>query len=94
MASGGLAISDEQILQFTPVLQGALEQGASPEEFAAQFVESVGPVMAKQIGATITPERIAAAIQRQPGGSQNPLVRRNGQKFLRELWDAVKRAAG
>lgn len=92
-ASGGMVISDEQILQFTPVLQGALEQGASPEEFAVQFVESVGPVMARQIAATITPERISAAVQRQPGGSQNPLVRREGQKFLRELWDAVKRAA-
>jgi hypothetical protein len=93
-AAGGMVISDDQILQFTPVLQGALEQGASPEEFAVQFVESVGPVLARQIAATITPQRIATAVQRQPGGSQSPLVRREGQKFLRELWDAVKRAAG
>lgn len=89
-----MSISDEQILQFTPVLQTALEQDANPEEFAEQFVESVGPQMARQIAASITPQRIAAAVQRQPGGSQNPLVRRDGQKFLRELWDSVRKIAG
>jgi len=90
----GFSISDEQILQFAPVLAGAFEQGASPHEFAAQFVEDIGAPLARQIAASITPERVAAAIQRKPGGSQNPLVRREGQKFLRELWDAVKKAAG
>lgn len=83
-------VSVEQAAQFRAMLEAALAQGKNPAELAAEIKASVGPQMAAAIAGSITPEAVVAALQQMPDGAQSPLVRREGQKFLRELHEALQ----
>jgi hypothetical protein len=87
-------ITAEQILGMKPQLESAIASGMTPDEVAEDLIGQVGPEMALGIARMVSVERIASVVQQSPGGAQSPLVRRDGQKFLRELWQAVVRRAG
>jgi hypothetical protein len=85
-------ISDEQILHFAPVLTQAYEENADPLDFAADFIEQAGPAMARTVASSLTPARVGAVLAKQPGGVSHPLARREGQRFLKLIMDAVLKA--
>ena len=66
----------------------------APEEVAQGFVAQLGPQNVAQIVATLSADMIIAAILAMPDGMTSPLVRREGQKFVRDLWEQMKRHAG
>lgn len=74
------AITDEQIMQFVPVVeQWFSEQAASPEDYA-RHAATQAPIL-KVLAHSLTPEAIAAALRRN-GHGLSPLIRRDGQRFL------------
>lgn len=89
---GGMpsGVSAEQAAKFRMMLEAALAQGKNPTELASEIKASVGPQMAAAIAGSLTPEAVVAALQQMPDGAQSPLVRREGQKFLRELHEALQ----
>jgi hypothetical protein len=86
----GVQASADQIGQFRALLESALAQGKDPVELANEIKASVGPQMAQAIGQSVTPESVVASLQQMPDGAQSPLIRREGQKFLRELHQAMQ----
>lgn len=89
-APGAGMVSPEQMMQFRVMLEAALAQNKNPAELAEEIKSSVGPQMAMAIAASVTPEAVVAALQQMPDGAQSPLIRREGQKFLRELHQALQ----
>lgn len=79
----------DQIGQFRALLESALAQGKDPTELANEIKASVGPQMAQAIAQSVTPESVVVSLQQMPDGAQSPLIRREGQKFLRELHQAM-----
>jgi hypothetical protein len=73
-------VSDEEILQFAPVVEEWLaKQEASPEDYARHAAVQL-PIL-KAYAPVLTPEAIAAAL-RKNGKGLSPLIRRDGQRFL------------
>lgn len=87
-------VDDAQLAHWKTVLEGALAAGVPPDLFAQQFVQEVGPQMAAYIHANVSPERIIQVVQQQPGGAQSPIVRRDGTKWLRQVWAKVGQFVG
>lgn len=83
-------VTDDQIIEFSEMFRGALSQGASPEEFAQNMLTQLGPLMAGSIVREIPLKRVSTVLQAAPGGDKDPLVRRDGQKFLTKVWELVK----
>ena len=78
-------IPTEMIVQFAPVLEQALSSGAPIEEIAQELVGLLGPANLAQVVNGLKPERVVVELQKAGKGS-SPLVRRQGQQFLRDLW--------
>lgn len=89
-ATGGADVSAEQILALVKVFEQAYATDEPPAAFAQGLVQQIGAPMAKQLLAGLSVERVVATIQASPGGAASPLVRRDGQKFLRAVWQAAK----
>ena len=83
-------VAPDQLGQFRALLESALAQGKDPAELAAEIQQNVGPQMAQAIAQSVTPEAVVANLQQMPDGAQSPLIRREGQKFLRELHHAMQ----
>ena len=78
-------IPTEMIVQFAPVLEQALASGAPIEEIAQELAGLLGPANLAQVVNGLKPERVVVELQKAGKGS-SPLVRRQGQQFLRDLW--------
>jgi len=83
-------VPDHQLLQFQPLFESALKQGASPEEFADHCMTQFGLQNIVAITQLVSPERVIATLQRS-GQASSPLCRRDGQKFLRETFVLLRR---
>jgi hypothetical protein len=88
-AAGVGGVPPDQLAQFRGLLEGALAQRKNPADLAAEIRASVGPQMAAAIAASVTPEAVQASLMQMPDGASSPLIRREGQKFLRELHQAM-----
>lgn len=84
-----LQIPDEQILMFRPVFEEALSKKMPPEEFAQALMQEHGRDIVVAIGASLSPARITGAILKQPDGPRSPLVRKDGQQYLKAIFAAV-----
>lgn len=89
--ANNMNISDEQIIEFSEMFRSALSQGASPEEFSDGILQQLGPMMTGSIVREIPVERVTTVLQGTPGGDKDPLVRRDGQKFLKNVWEIIKK---
>lgn len=78
-------IPTEMIIQFAPVLEQALASGAPVEEIAHELIALLGPANLAQVVNGLKPERVVVELQKAGKGS-SPLVRRQGQQFLRDIW--------
>lgn len=89
--AAGIPISDADIVKFAPDLEavfGRAVKGQTVEELAALAV-SINPGITL-VAPSLTPERISTAL-RANGLHTSPLIRRDGQRFLRDFRDAVLR---
>jgi len=89
MGAGGMNITDDQIHDFSKMFRSGMEEGATPEEFAEDLVTQLGPAFAGSIAREIPLERVTSVLAAGPNGQTDPLVRRDGQKFLKSVWDLV-----
>lgn len=88
--SSGMNVSDEQILQFSEMFRQAFTQGGQPVEFAEEIIAQMTPIMAGAIVRDIPVARVTGVLQAAPTGDSDPLVRRDGQKFMAKVWELVK----
>jgi hypothetical protein len=88
---GELSMDDQ--LRVRQFMEAAIEQGVAPKAFADQVVAQVGTAQAQALMAALNPETITEMVMRSPSGIQSPLVRREGQKWLRATWVALEKAA-
>lgn len=87
---GGIELDDSQIQEFSGMFRDAFEKGAPPEEFADGIIEQLGPVMSGKIVRDLSLSRVTKALQAAPNGESDPLVRREGQQFLKKVWAVVE----
>jgi hypothetical protein len=92
---GGVVISGEMIVGAAPQLEQALAAGIPASIVAEQFVPSLVQQLGKENTAlliqALSPERVVQELQ-NAGLGASPLVRRAGQRFLRELNDECAKA--
>jgi hypothetical protein len=89
-----LSLPKEQLAQIRLALEGAFEQAESVDEVAQSFIQQLGAPTIGQVVANISAEQVIATVQAQPDGATSPLVRREGQKFVRALWESLKQRVG
>lgn len=83
---------DQNILQAGPLLLGHYEAKSPPVALANQLFQA-NPAEVHQLLAMISsPERISQAFLRQ-AGPNHPLARRDGKKYLSEIYSELKRLA-
>jgi len=83
-------ISDEQILQFAGDFREAFEAGKTPEQLGEEvFQQAGGPLVMRTILASLSVERVLSVLQSSEDGDSDPLVRRDGQQYLKALWEQL-----
>jgi hypothetical protein len=85
-----MTITDDQILQMRPLLEAAFTEGTAPEQFASEISEGVDPGLIQAMASVVTPERITSALTKAEGGSRSPLVRRQGQQWLKGVFSSIR----
>ena len=86
----GAEIPDAQILAFREMFEAAFKANANPAEVAQHLIGQVGVPTMTNLLTMVDPQRINAALQRG-GYSTSPLVRRDGQKYLRAIWSNLRK---
>jgi hypothetical protein len=89
-SGAGSTITDDQIVQFSSLFRDALTQGATPDEVGDKLVKDLSPVMAKAIVQELSITRVFNVLQSAPNGDADPLLRADGQQFLKKIWESVK----
>lgn len=87
-------VPDEQILALRPVFEDAFNQRISADQFAEDLIAESGADLVRQIVAVLTPEAITAALTKSPEGARSPLVRREGQQWLKAIFVSVRKRVG
>jgi hypothetical protein len=91
---GTLRFTNEQVLEFRPLFEAALKQGASPTEVADYLVRTYNRERVAKVLPFIEPGYLLNVLQ-ENGFDRSPLCRRDGQKFLRETYAVLQqRCAG
>lgn len=86
-APPAVQVSDEDILRFAPTLEEWFgDDKTPPEVYALQYL-ALDPNL-RLVATSLTPEAVATALQRH-GRGRSPLVRRDGQRFLKRFRDAI-----
>lgn len=75
-------VTEQQVVQYSSLFSDAFSQGATPEEFTQHIVQGFGPDMVRQVARSLQPEQVIEILNRN--ASESPLLRRAGQKFLRD----------
>jgi len=86
-AVAAIQVSEADILRFAPTLEAWLVDGKVPPEKYAEQVLQADPHI-RLIAPGLTPEAVAAVLQKN-GHGLSPLVRRDGQRFLRRFRDFI-----
>lgn len=85
-------VTDSQIVEYSQLFTAAFDQGASPEEYSAAMLNQFGAPMVTEVVKGLSPERILHVLQQhQP---ENALLRRDGQQFLRQVWEHLNHQLG
>jgi hypothetical protein len=82
--------SPDAAMQFRGEVEKAIELGAPPDEFARQFAQMF-PEAAKRL-ATYSVHDMSALVEAMPGGAGSPVLRRDGRKWLQQMWATLKKA--
>src|SRR5690606_3021069 len=86
---GSLGVTDENILEFSEGFRKAFTDGTPPEEFVDEVVGQLGPLLSGSIVREVQIPRVIGILQNAPNGEKDPLVRRDGQKFLNKVWELI-----
>jgi len=83
-------ITDEQILQFVPAIEAAINAGEEPNKVATELRQMYGADVVQFVAQALQPSRVAEVVmQRMENGHDHPLVKRAGQAWLRELQQQI-----
>lgn len=78
-------------MALAPVVEQAYSGKQPPDVLAAAMVEQLGKPAAAAIASALSVERVVATVMQHNPSSA--LVRRDGQKYLKAVWAAVKAQA-
>jgi len=87
-----MEIPNDIILSYKNDFEEAFRQKTPPEAFAQALEQQFGKPMVKQIATILTPERVMKALMSTPEGSRSPLVRGEGQAYLRQILEYIRKA--
>jgi hypothetical protein len=88
------AIFDDQaILAFLQNVEGAINMGFPPKEFAQRLYEQL-PEQSMHLVQGFTPEDAIEYVRSIPEAAGSPILRRDGAKWLHKLWPAILEVAG
>jgi len=89
-----IEIPNEQINALRPLFEDAFKQGIPPDQFAQDLISQHGVGVIRSLALALSPARITSAITSTPDGMHSPLVRREGQKYLKALFAEVRKQVG
>jgi hypothetical protein len=79
---------DDQVLGFLQYLQGAID-AMEPEDFANMFFDRF-PEQASRVVALHKPDDVVEMVKTIPGSDASPILRRDGQVWIKKMFAAVK----
>jgi hypothetical protein len=85
--------TNEAVDQFLRNLEGAINIGMTPADFAQRFVHTY-PEPAFRLVAMYKPADVVAFTKTLPGGETTAITRRDGAQFIDALWDEIKKLRG
>lgn len=88
----GAVFDDNAVQGFMANLDGAINIGMTAGDFAQQFFNRY-PQQATVLVQKFTPKQVVEYVMAVPGGDMSAIARRDGAKFLDELWAGVKKLA-
>jgi len=81
-------IPAEQIIAFVGHLDQVIATGVmTPRQFAEAIVAQLGPGPTQQVIQAISADHFIELTTRHPDGQKSAIVTRNGQKFVRSVWE-------
>lgn len=89
--AGSMGITDENILEFSEGFRKAFTDGTAPEDFVDEIIGQLGPMLSGSIVKEVQIPRVLGLLQNAPNGETDPLVRRDGQKFLHKVWELIEK---
>jgi hypothetical protein len=88
-------LTEQHIGQFIGELENAIRgKVVSPNGFANLFIGQVGGQLAAQVVMAVDPDQLIQAMQQTPEMEGSQIVQRHGQKYVREVWDELRKALG
>lgn len=88
----GSVFDDNAVQGFMQNLDGAINIGMTSGDFAQQFFNRY-PQQAATLVRTFTTKQVIDYVLAVPGGDMSAIARRDGAKFLDELWAGIKKLA-
>jgi hypothetical protein len=88
----GAVFDDNAVQGFMANLDGAINVGMAPSDFAQQFFSRY-PQQATVLVQRFTTKQVVDYVLQVPGGDMSAIARRDGAKFLEELWAGIKKLA-
>lgn len=80
-----------QIEMLRVFIESAINAGADPEQAADQLLRQATPDQVFALVHSVTADTIIEELSQDPKTQQSPIVRPNGQKWLRRAWEAAQR---
>jgi hypothetical protein len=92
-AGSALEISPQDALKYKDSFEDAIRAGVSANDFAEGLTQAVSPAMLAAMAEGLSPEAVRKALMATPEGQRSPLVRREGQRYLKDVLRALKATA-
>lgn len=88
-------VKPEQIAEFLQELEGAIRGGIIPPGLFAQgFIDRIGADNARGLMQVFTADSLIATVQEQDASGGTAIVTRDGQRYVRELFQSVTEKLG
>jgi len=84
---------DQAILSFLQNVEGAINMGFPPKEFAKRFHQQF-PEQSVQLAQRYKPQDAVEYVRSIPQATGSPILRRDGGKWLDKMWPAILEVAG
>jgi hypothetical protein len=82
-------ISDAEIIGTADYVRNAIASEQTPEQFVHGAVMTLSADQARMIPKVLKLDRIYALLEAQEGADNDPLLRRDGQKYIEQVWDLL-----
>jgi hypothetical protein len=86
-----VAVDPVMLEQFRLWAETEIDAKADPAQFAVEFVTRIGSAAAHQVLSVVKIEQLFDALSQTKETLSSPILRRDGQKFMRTAWTEAKR---